>query len=163
MGLGCQQSFRELFWDQWFIFLPPNSLFSDSFTECHGGHESPGEGGAFSLSLQRGGSRGRGLCISPLLLRKETASCLQFLRNPQGCPIPSQAACHLVGSWLRLENGKQDRACVNPDRAKNVRARRNPTGHAAHPSHCPHKRPKAGSQWVRAEPTLAAFIPSLLA
>ena len=48
MGLGSRQSFRELFWDKWLIFSPCDDLFSDSFTECHGGQRSGGGGGASS-------------------------------------------------------------------------------------------------------------------
>ena len=160
MGLGSRQSFRELFWDKWLIFSPCDDLFSDSFTERHGGQRSGGGGGASSPGPVMGGGRGTGLSLPLLPLGKETAGESSLRETPLWWPITCGVAHHLAGYWLRLEDGKGlSRAWRNPGSVKNIRAGRNCRGRAAHPPRGADEKSEYGSQRVGGGANTAGLHP----
>lgn len=106
-GISSGQSFRELFWDEWLVFPPSDGLFSDSFTECHRGLRGE-ERVELSPCTYGGWGRGTGVSMPPLLLRRETANCLQFPETPQWCPVPLwwPTVWMALGSAWKMEKGR---------------------------------------------------------
>lgn len=86
MGLAAGRASESYFGTNGLFSLPRMACFqthSQNATEASEGRK----GWGFLLAPTEGGGGGL-VSMPPLLLRRETASCLQFPETPQWCPVP---------------------------------------------------------------------------